>query len=99
MSLCSQVTSLKAAAVAAVGVFKSESSSEFKAFSAVADVLADELSFGHTFDADIVEGASKPPSVLLFKGEKTLTYSGKYTAEALQTWIDQNSAPTLIDLE
>lgn len=90
---------MKAAGVTVIGVFKSESSSEFKIFSSTADVLSDELVFGHTFDADIVEGASKAPSVLLFKGDKTLTYDGKYNAAALQTWIDGNSAPTLIDLE
>lgn len=94
-----QVTALKAAAVTAIGVFKSDSSSEFKAFSSVADVLADELTFGHSFDPDIVEGASKAPSLLLLKGSKTLTYSGKFTPEALQSWISTNSAPTLIDLE
>lgn len=93
------MTALKAAAVSVIGIFKSESSSEFKAFSSVADVLADELSFGHSFDPDIVEGASKPPSVQLFKGDKTLSYDGKYTASAIQTWIDGNSSPTLIDLE
>lgn len=97
--VCLQVISLKAAPVSVIGVFKSEKASEFKAFSSAADVLADELSFGHSFDPDIVEGASKPPSILLFKGSKTLSYDGKYTAEAVQSWISTNSAPTLIDLE
>lgn len=82
-----------------VGVFKGESSSEFKSFSSVADALADEVAFGHSFDVDTVEGASKAPTVLLFKGEKTLTYDGKFTVSALRTWVDGNSAPTLIDLE
>ena len=82
-----------------VGVFKSESSAEFKTFSSVADILADELSFGHSFDLDTVEDASKAPSILLYKGDKTLKYDGKFTASALQTWVDNNSAPTLIDLE
>ena len=93
------MSALKASGVAVIGVFKSESSAEFKVFSGAADVLADELSFGHTFDPDIVEGASKAPWVSLFKGEKTLAYDGKFTASALQAWIGANSAPTLIDLE
>lgn len=97
-----QVEALKSLSEPAIlGIFKDDKSAEFKAFSKTADKLADDFSFGHTFDADIVEGASAPPAVLIFKDSTTapLTFSGKYKPAVLEEWIESKAPPILPELD
>ena len=94
-----QVETLKKNLPVIVGLFKDDSSPELKTFQALADKLADEATFGHAFDAKLVEGAAKTPSVTIFKTDKMVQYDGKFDAAELEAWVDAKAAPTLVDLE
>jgi len=93
------VATLKKSLPVIIGLFKDDSSPEFKTFQALADKLADDATFGHSFDAKLVEGAAKAPSVTIFKADKTIKYDGKFEAAELGTWVESKAAPTLVDLE
>jgi hypothetical protein len=94
-----QVAALKENVPVIIGLFKDDASPEFKTFKDLADKLADDATFGHSFDAKLVKGVAKAPSVTIFKTDKVLKYDGKFEAAALGAWVESKSAPTLIDLE
>lgn len=96
-----QVEALKKKDPAVLGVFKDEKSSDFKVFSKTADKLADDFEFGHTFDADLVEGVSKAPALIIYKHseDKTLVYDGKFKAKDLEAWIETKALPLLPELD
>lgn len=94
-----QVAALKKDSPVIIGLFEDDASPEFKTFQELADKLADDATFGHSFEAKLVKGAAKAPSVTIFKTDKVLKYDGEFEAAALGSWVESKSAPTLIDLE
>lgn len=87
--------------VGVIGVFKSNTTKEFKAFQQAAEELRSDFEFGHVTEAELVEGVTKVPSVLLFKNydDQSTSYTGKFTAKALTEWIEETSAPKLVEMD
>ena len=87
--------------VGIVGVFKSNTTKDFKAFQEVANALRSDFEFGHVTEPELVEGVSKTPSVLLFKNydDQSTSYTGKFSAVALTEWIEETSTPKLIEMD
>ena len=87
--------------VGVIGVFKSNTTKDFKAYQEAADSLRSDFEFGHVTDPSLVESATKVPSVLLFKNydDQSTSYTGKFTAANLQEWIEEVSAPKLVEMD
>lgn len=87
--------------VGVIGVFKSNTTKEFKAFQQTADALRSDFEFGHVTEPELVEGATKVPSVLLFKNydDQSTSYTGKFTTKALTDWIEETTVPQLIEMD
>lgn len=87
--------------VGIIGVFDSNTTKDFKAFQATADILRSDFEFGHVTDASLVEGVTKKPSLLLFKNydDQSTLYSGKFSQKALTEWIEETSAPQLVEMD
>lgn len=86
--------------VGVIGVFKSNTTKEFKAFQQTADTLRADFEFGHVTEPELVEGVTKVPSVLLFKNydDQSTSYTGKFTSKALTEWIEETTVPKLIEM-
>lgn len=87
--------------VGIVGVFKSNTTKDFKAFQEVAEALRSDFEFGHVTEPELVEGVSKTPSVLLFKNydDQSTSYTGKFSAAALTEWVEETSTPKLVEMD
>ncbi len=87
--------------VGVIGVFKSNTTKDFKAFQETADALRADFEFGHVTESELVEGVTKVPSVLLFKNfdDQSTSYTGKFTAEKLTEWIEETSTPKLVEMD
>lgn len=87
--------------VGVIGVFKSNTTKDFKAFQQTADALRADFEFGHVTEPELVEGLKKVPSVLLFKNydDQSTSYSGKFTTQALTEWIEETSTPKLVEMD
>ncbi len=87
--------------VGVVGVLKSNTTKDFKAFQEVAETLRSDFEFGHVTEPELVEGVSKTPSVLLFKNydDQSTSYTGKFSAAALTEWIEEISTPKLVEMD
>ena len=87
--------------VGIIGVFDSNTTKDFKAFQATADALRSDFEFGHVTEASLVEGVTKRPSLLLFKNydDQSTSYSGKFSQKALTEWIEETSAPQLVEMD
>lgn len=87
--------------IGVIGVFKSNTTKDFKAFQETAEALRSDFVFGHVTEPSLVEGSPKVPSVLLFKNydDQSTSYSGKFTAKALTEWIEETSTPKLVEMD
>ena len=87
--------------IGVLGVFKSNTTKDFKAFQQTADALRADFEFGHVTEPELVEGATKVQSILLFKNydEESTAYSGKFTVQALTEWIEETATPKLIEMD
>lgn len=87
--------------VGVIGVFKSNTTKDFKAFQETAEALRSDFVFGHVTEPALVEGSTKVPSVLLFKNydDQSTSYTGKFTAKALTEWIEKTTTPKLVEMD
>lgn len=87
--------------VGIVGVFASNTTKDFKAFLATAEALRSDFEFGHVTEASLMEGVTKVPSLLLFKNydDQSTSYSSKFSQKALTEWIEETSAPQLVEMD
>ena len=95
------VKSLYDSDIAVLGIFKGNTSKEFKAFQQTADGLRADYEFGHVTEPDLVEGVTSAPSLLLLKNydDQSTAYSGKFTTKALTEWIEEASMPKLVEMD
>ena len=95
------ITSFYEKDVGVIGVFKSNTTKDFKAFQEAADTLRADFEFGHVTDPELVDGVTKVPSVLLFKNydDQSTSYTGKFSAQALTEWIEETSTPKLVEMD
>ncbi|KAK9797095.1 hypothetical protein WJX73_009781 [Symbiochloris irregularis] len=96
-----EVEKLKESSAAVLGVFKSSSSSELKAFKTVADAQRDSFSFAHTTEAKLAGSGVSAPGVILFKqyDDPETIYEGKVTQDALMAWLEKQAVPLVAELD